>query len=430
MSIYDFEAAFGAADKTTKAMRTAISDWFSAYYQSAESSDRDPCQRIGYTLVSKLNKTVFGEYSASAADPVAGNWLRALDEKRLDAMQLTLVGGECYIKPCPVGTGFSFTLIPRANVLVFARDEAGNPTDIGTVERCVDGKYYYTLLERRTLGADGLLTIENRLLRSVNDRNPGSPVSLKTLPRYANLPEKFRFLQPVGMGLVRVKTPILNCVDGSSDGVAVFAPAMGLIRAVDENEAQLRGEFRRGKSRVIVSRDLLDENKQLSADLFVGLDEDPDRVGITLFSPQLREGSYLARKQEYLRNIESVIGLKRGTLSDVNMDQRTATEVAASAADYNLTVMELQRMWQGALERTMALCGVLAGIYGLPGAADVGISVDWGNGVLYDEDVMWQSYLQMVQAGLLKPEIALGWRFGMKTDTEEEMAAVRKRLMP
>jgi len=430
MSIYDYEAAFGAADKTSRAMRTAISQWFSAYYDDAAATDADPCQRIGYTLVSKLNKTVFGEYAASCADPAAQAWLRVLDEKRMDAMQLALVGGECYIKPCPLGTGFSFTLIPRNNVLVFARDADGLPTDMGTVERCVSGKYYYTLLERRSVGEDGRLTIENKLLRSLNDRNPGSPVRLNTLARYAHLPEKCTLEQPVGLGLVRVRTPILNCVDGSADGVAVYAPAMGLIRAIDENEAQLRGEFRRGKSRIIVSRDLLDENKQLSSDLFVGLDEDPDRVGITLFSPQLREQSFLARKQEYLRNVESVIGLKRGTLSDVNMDQRTATEVAASAADYNLTVMELQRMWQRALEQSLQLCAQLAGLYGLPQAADCSVTVDWGNGVLYDEDVLWQGYLQMVKEGLLKPEIALGWRFGMAADTAEQKKAIRERFMP
>lgn len=430
MSIYDYEAAFGAADKTSRAMRTAISQWFSAYYDDAAATDADPCQRIGYTLVSKLNKTVFGEYAASCADPAAQAWLRVLDEKRMDAMQLALVGGECYIKPCPVGTGFSFTLIPRNNVLVFARDADGLPTDMGTVERCVSGKYYYTLLERRSVGEDGRLTIENKLLRSLNDRNPGSPVRLNTLARYAHLPEKCTLEQPVGLGLVRVRTPILNCVDGSADGVAVYAPAMGLIRAIDENEAQLRGEFRRGKSRIIVSRDLLDENKQLSSDLFVGLDEDPDRVGITLFSPQLREQSFLARKQEYLRNVESVIGLKRGTLSDVNMDQRTATEVAASAADYNLTVMELQRMWQRALEQSLQLCAQLAGLYGLPQAADCSVTVDWGNGVLYDEDVLWQGYLQMVKEGLLKPEIALGWRFGMAADTAEQTKAIREKFMP
>jgi len=426
MSIYNYEAAFGAADITSKAMRNAMQDWHNAYYGLGGG---DPCQRLAYTLVSKLTRTVFGEYAASAEHPVVKNWLDKLNLKATQALQLALVGGECWLKPCPGAEGFTFTLVPRENMLVFGRDPEGVPTDVGMVEKSIDGKYYYTLLERRTVGADGLLTVENKLLRSLNDQNPGTEVPLKVLSRYAELPQKVTLPVQMGLGMVSVRTPILNCVDGSADAVAVFAPAMELIAAVDENEAQLRGEFRRGQSRIIVSRDMLDENRQLSSEVFVGLDEDPDRVGITVFSPQLREQSYLARKQEYLRNIESVIGLKRGTLSDVNMDQRTATEVAASAAEYNLTVMDLQRMWERAVRETMALCDLLAGLYGLPGG-DPTVSIDWGNGVLYDEDVLWQEYLQMVDKGLIKPEIALGWRFGMDTATEAERAVVRSKLMP
>ena len=36
----------------------------------------------------------------------------------------------------------------------------------------------------------------------------------------------------------------------------------------------------------------------------------------------------------------------------------------------------------------------------------------------------------MVSAGLLKPEIALGWRFGMEADTEEQLLTIRQKLMP
>ena len=36
----------------------------------------------------------------------------------------------------------------------------------------------------------------------------------------------------------------------------------------------------------------------------------------------------------------------------------------------------------------------------------------------------------MVARGLLKPEIALGWRFGMPAETEADLAAIRARYMP
>ena len=51
-------------------------------------------------------------------------------------------------------------------------------------------------------------------------------------------------------------------------------------------------------------------------------------------------------------------------------------------------------------------------------------------GVLYDEDKRWEDYKGMVASGLLKPEIALGWRFNMPADTEQEQQAIRSRFMP
>jgi A118 family predicted phage portal protein len=344
-------------------------------------------------------------------------------------MQLALVGGECYIKPCPNGMGFSYTLIPRNHLLIFGRDSHGEPTDVGLMEKSTLGKYYYTLLERRSVDKHGVLTIRNRLFRSVSRENLGQETDLREHPQYRSLPKVWK--STVGsVGLVRMKTPMVNCVDGSMDAVAVFAPATQLIYAIDRNEAQLAGEFERGQSRVFLSRDLLDRDGNLSDNLFVGLDEDPQTVGMTVFAPQLREQSFLARKQEYLRNVESVVGLKRGMLSDVNMDERTATEIAASQADFSLTVMDFQAMWEEAVVKTMELCSLLAGIYGMGGGQKPQIRFDWGNGVLYDEEKLWQGYLQMVKEGLIAPEVALGWRFGMPADTEEQRLAIRQKYMP
>ena len=430
MSIYNYEEAFGTWDKTGKTMRAAIEDWFSLYYQSGATEQSDPCQRIAYTVVNKIVKTAFGEYRAFSEDPAAQAVLGKLDEKRKEAVQLALIGGECYLKPCPGAEGFTFTLVPRNNVLIFGRNADGEPTDIGTVEKSTAGKYYYTLLERRSVDAQGFLTIENQLFRSLSSQSLGTRIPLQNHPAYAHLPEKHRY--PVALhcvGLVRLKTPTVNCVDGSADGVAVYAAAAGLIRNIDRNEAQMNGEFSRGESRVIVSADMLGKDG-LQEHLFVGLDEDPERVGMTVYSPQLRERSFLARKQEYLRNVESIIGLKRGMLSDANVEERTATEITSSAGDFNLTVIDFQNMWEEAVRKTIILCDKLAQLYRLPRVVDQDFNIDWGNGILYDEERTWEDYKSMVAAGLLKPEIALAWRFNIPAGTEAELAAVRKKYMP
>jgi len=431
MNIYNYQEAFGAWDRTSRAMKAAIGEWFSLYYQSAPPAGEDPCQRIAYTVVNKLVKTVFSEYTATSEDPATEQLLQALSAPRQEALQQALVGGECYLKPVLKGDGFALAVIPRNNALIFGRNAEGEPTDMGTVEQSTHGRYYYTLLERRRLEDNGCLTIENKLFRSYSADSLGSQCPLSAQPAYGQLPERYTFPVPLGgLGLVRMRTPMLNCVDGSGDGVAVYAAAAKLIHNIDRNEAQLCGEFDRGESRILVSSDLLDpEDSQLRQHLFVGLDASAEELGITVFAPQLRQSAFLERKQEYLRNVESIIGIKRGLLSDANMEQRTATEISASQGEYNLTVMDFQGMWAKALTQLCQLCRKLAGLYHLPEPKGQ-LQLDWGNGVLYDEEKTWADYKEMVRMGLLAPEIALGWRFGCEARTEAQRSAIRQRYLP
>ena len=429
MNIYNYQEAFGMADKTSPAMRKAIESWYGLYYGNDSASTEDSCQRIAYTVVSKLVKTIFGEYKTQCAQGFTAQAADAMNRIARQAMQQTLVGGECYLKPWVDENGVNFGVIPRTNVLIFARNDRGEPVDMGTVETTMDGKYYYTLLERRYLDADGALVIENRLFRALNSQSLGVEVPLSQVAAYAGLPKRYCYGVGLGgLGLVRMKNPSLNCVDGSSDGVSVYAAAVGLIRAIDENEAQLRGEFARGESRIVVSGDMLNAG-QLTDHLFVGLDDDPQNVGITVFSPQLREQSFLNRKHEYLRNVESVIGLKRGMLSDSNEQQKTATEIASSAGDFNLTVIDFQQVWDRALTEGVGLCMALAAAQGLDACGGQMPTVDWGNGVLSDEDTTWQDYVNMVQMGLLRPEYALAWRFNRPAETPEDLEKIRSKYM-
>lgn len=435
---YSLEDAFGAKSCTSQAMREAIQEWFHLYYHREATEESDPCQRIAYTIVSKLTKTAFGEYQATGEDSFAQQVLTALDGVKREAMQLALIGGEAWLKPVPTGGGFTFAVVSRDHTLVFGRDGQGRPTDLGAVEYTAQGRSWYTLLERRTLDAAGRLTIRNQLYRSDLPGTLGTPVPLAALGRYEALPEEYTFSEPLGgLGLAWLKTPLANCVDGSPDGVSVYAPAVGLIHNIDRSEAQLNGEFDRGQSRIIASADLLrrgrDGRRRLEDKLFVGIDDSPEAVGLTIFSPELREKSFLARKQDYLRSAENIIGLKRGLLSEVEAAERTATEVTSSAGDYNLTIIDFQQMFEAAVREAAGLCGVLGRLYHVPGAHDIApedISIDWGNGVLYDEDKTWADYKDMVARGLLKPEIALGWRFGMPAETEADLAAIRQKYMP
>lgn len=436
--IYNYEEAFGAIDCTSDLMKTAIQDWYDLYFNRYENESEDPSQRLAYTIVNKLTKTVFSEYKSSASNDFGKKIISALDLKRKKAMQHALIAGECYLKPIPYGDTFFFTVVGRNNVLVFGRDIDGNPIDIGTTETTKTSEYYYNLLERRTIGQDGKLTIKNDLYRSDSKDYLGIWVPLKTLEKYENLPDIYTSPTPINsLGLVPIRTPMENCVDGGMDAVSVYAAAAGLIHLININEHQINGEFERGESRIITSDDLLKKGRsgrrQLKDHIFVGLDDDIENVGITIFSPAFREQSYLARKKEYLRNIESVIGIKRGLLSEVEAVERTAKEITSSEGDYSLTIIDFQQMWEKAVKDTLVLCGQLGELYKIPGAtriADNQILIDWGNGVLYDKDKERAEIMQWISAGLLKPEIGLAWMLKLPWETPNDLAIIREKYMP
>lgn len=433
-----YQMAFQATDITSTEMKTAIEDWYRLYYLQEPTKDEDPCQQIPYTIVRKLTKTTFSEYSATSKDVFAAQILKALGDKRNVAMQQALIGGEALLKPVPTRTGFRFNVIKRPNVLVFGRDDEGTPTDVGTSETAVQGKYYYTLLERRTVDERGYLTVKCSLYRSYSGNDLGQPVALSTLPQYANIPETYIFPQPVGsIGLVPVRVPIENCVDGGKDAVSVYAAAVGLIHNINRNEAQLNGEFERGKSKIIASADMFKKDKQgrpkIRDDVFVGLDDDQETLGITIFSPAFREQSYLSRKQDFLRSVENVIGLKRGLLSEVEAVERTAKEITSSEGDYSLTITDFQQMWEDAVREALRVCGVLGKMYRISGAHEVAedqLVISWGNGVLFDEEKTRQRMLVELQAGLLQPERYLGFTYKLPCDTPAQRARIRKDYMP
>lgn len=438
--IQSFEEAFGVKDVTTPEMRRAIQAWFALYFDGDAPPEEDDCQRIPAIIVNKLYKTAFSEYSAGivrdGADWLYGE-LERLNRKAKTAVQYQLVGGECLIKPVLWGGALDFTLIRRDCFLPLARDADGKLLSVGTVENTTVDGWYYSLLERRTVDAGGALTIESRLFRSRDGASLGAEVSLQTLPRYESLQPVLRLPGVGSVGLVQLRTPMFNCVDGTSDAVSVYAPAVGLIKNINRNERQFCDEFENGASRIIASGDLLKTDqygrKRFSDKLFVGIDDDPSEVGVTIFSPTLREGSYLARKQEYLRDCENLIGLKRGILSEVEAAERTATEITSSAGDYNLTIQDFQATWEQAVRETLDLCAKLGSLYGMTGETfdpQGDLSVDWGDGVLFDRQRVWSEYQSMVSSGLLKPELALAWYFDLPHDTPEDLARIRAEYMP
>ena len=58
------------------------------------------------------------------------------------------------------------------------------------------------------------------------------------------------------------------------------------------------------------------------------------------------------------------------------------------------------------------------------------LTVSWGNGVLYDPNQEWTEIKWLVSSGVLKPELALAWKYDLPHETENDLAAIRAKYMP
>ena len=156
-------------------------------------------------------------------------------------------------------------------------------------------------------------------------------------------------------------------------------------------------------------------------------------LGVTAFAPSLRHESYETRRQGYLKAVENLLGIKRGILSDAEAVSKTATEINSSAGDYSLSIIDFQTLWYDALQDALRLADQIGRAYNLCGSEAWDpemLTVTWGNGVLYDADAEWTERKEMVQMGLLKPELALAWKYDLPAETEADLAFIRQKYMP
>ena len=246
--VYNFQQAFGVKDITTAEMQTAIRDWAQLYYQAEATPEEDPCQRIPVLVVSTITRAVFSEYQADSDNEDAKRILLELGRVKGKAVQQALIGGQSFLKPVFGATGLAFSVIPRGSYLPLGRNERDEITDIGTAERTVEGRNSYTLLERRRVDVAGNLIIESKLYLSGDGQTLGVQVPLDTLEKYAGLVPELVLPGVGSIGLVPVRCPQENTVDGSPDAVSIFASAAGLIHNLNRNEAQLDRELENGRS--------------------------------------------------------------------------------------------------------------------------------------------------------------------------------------
>lgn len=286
----------------------------------------------------------------------------------------------------------------------------GKPLDIGflTVKR-VGENDYFTRFERHYF-INGNLTIENKCYHSQDPSDVGQICSLEEVPEWSTInpgPVTYPGMNRIDFGYYR--NPLKNRIDGSVCGVSVFESAKDRIRKADIQCARLDWEYESGERAIHVDSRALKQDKKtgrlgmekLNRRLYRGLniEDGKDKELLREYSPEMRDEAYKRGLEEYKREIEFIVGLAYGDLSDAQEIEKTATEIKISKARKYNRVTAIQNNLKDCLEDFTAGLAFYNGMY----TSGYEFNCDFKDSILVDEETERQQDRADVAAGFMQP---------------------------
>ena len=133
---------------------------------------------------------------------------------------------------------------------------------------------------------------------------------------------------------------------------------------------------------------------------------------------------------EYLTKIEDTCGLARGTLSQVDQEARTATEIKILKQRQYLTVQEHQVALEKCLDDAVYAMNVLVELYSEELQAPQGeytTVTEWQDSILTDTDTELAKKLELLDKGILADYEVRSWYTGEDEETAKNVLTEMKQ---
>lgn len=285
----------------------------------------------------------------------------------------------------------------------------------------------YRRFELHELTPQGL-HISNKAFHSRNKSDVGRECSLEEVPEWAGLTPDVLFPNANRMDFGFYRNPIKNEIDGSFCGISIYDSAINLIKKADVQFGRLEWEFESGERAIDVDISALQKQPviidgkteyalpKLNKRLYRGLGLSGGSDGKEFyneFSPIFREQNIINGLEQIKRAIEFNVGLAYGDLSDVQVVEKTATEIKhAKQRKYNRV---------NAIETNLKTC-LDDFAYGLAFYNELTKSYefecDFSDSILSDEEAERKQDEADIASGVLN-----AWEYRMKWMNEDEATA-------
>lgn len=436
-------------------MQQAIADWTDIYMDKPYWKDEDSgiftlglgktiCQTLQSQVLSEMESVILSE---SEVEPTEGantraSYLNEQYEKHLlnklsEKLEVAMATGGMIFKPYVSGSEIYVDFCRQGTFVPVGFDDDGNITDIVFPDSFIADGFVYTKIERQIFDSvNHTITIENRAYRAKVEQNDtdsqdlGIEIPLEAVTKWASL-EPETIIEDVERPLFGYyRVPLANNIDIDSPlGISVFSPAVDMIRRADEQFSRLDWEYEGGQLAIDVDVSALQVTEGYYGTSF-NLDKARQRLYRTLdlgqddtykeFAPSLRDANFMTGLEKYLMRIEDMIGLARGSLSEVGAEARTATEIRILKQRTYITISSNQTALENALNDLVYAMDALATLYNLAPQGDYNFNTEWKDSVLTDTQEELNQRLQLLDAGVeSKIELRM-WYKGEDLETATE----------
>lgn len=357
------------------------------------------------------------------ADFLDSAYQKILDKARVFT-ELACAKGSIILKPYIKNGEIHVDFIEPEDFYPISFDDEGNLTGAIFLDRIYEDNFIYTRLEEHRLGEKYIIT--NKAFKSSTRDELGKEIPLQQVKNWEIL-EDYSEISGIKYPLFsHFKMPTANIYNTCSPmGVSVFDRACNLIKDADIQYARLLWEFESGKRALFVdesaiTRDKLGRKIIPDTRLYRMLSTEDD----TLFkdwSPNIRNTELSDGLNRILRSIEFSCGLAYGTLSDVQLSDKTAEEIRSSKQRSYATVTDIQRSLKKALSDLLYAMDKWTSIYNLAPEGDYSVSFDFDDSIIADRNREFNEKKQLLELGIIKPYEFRMWYFG-----EDELDARNK----
>lgn len=429
----------------TDRMQEAIADWMNMYLGFAPWIDEEGqslgiptvmCTEIARSVTLEMEMNINGD--SPMAEFLAAQMKPFLSDIRSKVEYACAAGGVVF-KPYICGKNITIETVLPSNFYPTQFDGNGKITGGFFRYFYYEGKKVYQRYEKHEMLGDGKYRITNKCFVSEDAGSLGNRCELTEVALWANIaPEAYvNYVEEPFYSYF--KMPFGNTIDtGSPLGVSVFARAVNQIKEADKQYQRLIWEYKATEAAIDASDDAFDVDVNGNAVLPEGKErlyrinslDSTKTAGADLFkpwTPAIRDQNYIRGINEMKKYIEDLCCLARGTISDPNQVEKTATEITTTKQRTYSTISDIQKSLEKALERLVKAVEELAILYRLCPAGEYECAFVWDDSVIVDANTERMRDLQEVSQDLLDAyEYRMTWRGEDEETARKKIEEIRK----